>query len=107
MKEDLLHDWALGISCLHFFSSNILALSKLENIFLPINDLHGTISWQNHPHISCFEPPVTCDCLVCLFGIFIVPHKDSRPSQPNLSPRGRPTLLVLVIAGIVHFWDVS
>lgn len=62
---------------------------------------------QDSSNISTLEPSILGESFLCFLLIFVVPEEDSRASEPYFPPGSRVTILVLVLAGVLHFRDIN
>ena len=107
VEESLLDYMAFSVDGLDFLSGYVLALLQFEDVLLPVDDLHGIGACQKDPDISGFQPAVRGYRLSGFLFVFVVAHEDGWASQPDFSSGGWPSFFVLVIAGIVHLWNVT
>jgi hypothetical protein len=86
--------------------SNILALSKLENILLSVNDLKCTISKED-TNITSVNPTFFIDAILSLFWLTEIALEVVVALIADLSSGGRTAVFVLILGGVVHVRDVN
>lgn len=106
MQKDFVDIFAFVVKVFDFFSSDVFTLLKFEDVFLSINDFKTSGFSQKLPNIASFEPSVFCQSLFGLCIVFIVTHKNSISSEPDLTSWRWSSLFILISAEILHLWDV-
>ncbi len=107
MKKYLAYEMAFNIGSLDFLCSYVLTLLKFEYIFTPVDNFHSICTWKDHAYISCSKPTIRCDSLICFLFIFVIAHKNCRTSKPNLTSGCWSSLLIFILARIVHLLNIS
>mmetsp|Transcript_111454 Transcript_111454/g.296166 ORF Transcript_111454/g.296166 Transcript_111454/m.296166 type:complete len:266 (-) Transcript_111454:1015-1812(-) len=81
----LRHKLALHVQVLDLLRGDILALRKLEEVLLPVDDLQAAV-WRPQPDVARVEPAVLVDGLGGLVWHLVVACKDVGPAEADLAP---------------------
>ena len=71
-----------GVNILNFFRGHVLSLLQFENIFLSVDDFEGVDVREYLNDITGLQPSVGSDSLRSEVGLFVVPQKYMRASDP-------------------------
>jgi len=77
-----------GEHVLDFFWRNVLSLRKLENVLGSVNNLYGPVGVK-HSYVSCLEPTIFVEGLVCLVLTLVVSTENSGSLHAELTSRVR------------------
>ena len=90
---------------LNLVGSDVLTLSKLEDVLLSVNYLKGTVSEEN-TDIASVNPALFVDAISGLLGLTEVTLKVVVALVAHFTTRGGATLLISILRGVVHIRDV-
>ena len=90
---------------LNLVGSDVLTLSKLEDVLLSVNDLKGTVGEEN-TDIASVNPALFVDAVSGLLGLTEVTLKVVVALVANFTTRGGAALLISILRGIVHIRDI-
>mmetsp|Transcript_7586 Transcript_7586/g.21562 ORF Transcript_7586/g.21562 Transcript_7586/m.21562 type:complete len:230 (-) Transcript_7586:1425-2114(-) len=100
MDEGLSHPLALNEDILDLLRGNVLALGKLKDVLLPIDDLETAVR-QDSADITRVEPSVLIDGILGLLLLLVVANKACRGAHTQFPPR-----VGLVATEVVHLRNI-
>jgi hypothetical protein len=87
--------------------SNILALSKLENVLLSVNNFKSTVG-KEHSNVAGVHPTFSVNCLTGLVRLAEITFEVVVTLVANFTTGHRGACSrILILASIVHFGDIN
>jgi hypothetical protein len=105
INKDLCDVERLSNLLLNLIRGNVLALSKLEDVLLSVNDLKSAILKED-TNITSVNPPFVINAVFSLVGLTEVTLKVVVALVADLAAWCRTALIILILRGVVHVRDI-